>query len=99
MSRRQPACRDFLSPNLNLTTTSNNANPHRREEVMCRIGVLINTAVKHCSGVFPDSRTNQRFPAGMFLDEIRHVMDHTGDDNKGFASLRAGNETVPGTNR
>lgn len=66
---------------------------------MCRIRVLINTAVEKRSGIFSDSRTNKGFTTGVFLDEIRHIMDHTSDSNKRFATLTIGNEVVPGKNR
>ena len=63
---------------------------------MRRIGVLINTAVEHCSGVLPNPRTDKGFTPWMFLDEICHIMNYTGDSNKRFSILRCGNEIVPG---
>jgi hypothetical protein len=66
---------------------------------MRRIRVLINTAIEHCSGIFPNTRPNKGSTTWVFLNEIRYIMNNASDNNKGFAILRFSKEIVPGRDR
>jgi len=44
-----------LLPDLDLTTASEDTNTHRGEEVVCGVGVIVNTTVEDGSGIFANS--------------------------------------------
>lgn len=86
-------------PHLHLSTSSDDADPHRAEEIVCRVGVKVNPAVEDRRGVLPNRRGDERLATGVLLDEVRDVVDDAGDRDEGpggaVGRLRLGDEIVP----
>lgn len=86
-------------PHLHFSSTPDHADPHRAQQVVCRVGVKVNAAIENSSGVLPDSRRNERLSAGVLLDKIRDIVDNAGDCDEGplldAVSLRLSDEIVP----
>ena len=59
------------------------------------VGVHVDAAVEHGGGVFADAAADHGFPAGVFLDEFRHVVDDAGDGDETAAVLGLVLEVVP----
>jgi len=64
-------------PDLHFTTSSKNTYSHCRQQVVSRIGVVIDTAVEHSSSILSDTRSDQGLSTGMILDEVGNIVNNT----------------------
>lgn len=82
-------------PDLDLTTTTDDTDPHGREQVVCGVGVVVDTAVEHGSGILPDTRVDHGLATGVILDEVGDIVDDTGDRDQTTAVLGLFDVLVP----
>lgn len=83
-----------LLPDLNLTATTDDGNTEVGEEVVGRVGVVVNTTVEDGGGVLADSRLDDGLSAGVLLDKVGNVVDDTSDQNESTALISLGLEVV-----
>lgn len=82
-------------PDLDFASATNDANAHRGEEVVCGVGVIVDTAVEHSGSVLADTRGNQSLASRMILDEVGDIVYDTSYGNEATAALSLGNIIVP----
>lgn len=82
-------------PNFHLTAATDDPNPHRRQQIVRCVGMVVHPAVKHGSGILADTGVDHRFTARVVLDEIRDVMDDTGNGDETAAVLSLVDVVVP----
>lgn len=86
-------------PNLNLQPAPQHTNPHRREQIMRRIQMVINTAIKHRRSILPNRRRDQRFPTRMILHKAPNIMNHAPNSHQRFTLFRPRHKFIPFNHR
>jgi hypothetical protein len=82
-------------PDLNFHTASDDTDSHSGQHIVCCVGVVVHTAVEHCSSVFADTRLDHSTATRMVFDEAGDIVDNTSDGHKTTAVLRLVNVIVP----
>lgn len=82
-------------PDLNLTTSTEDAHTHGAEQVVRRVGVQVDTAIEDGCGILADGRGNEGLATGVVLDEVSNIVDNTGDGHKSLAVLGLLDKIVP----
>jgi hypothetical protein len=82
-------------PDLDLASTANDAHPHSREQVVGSVGVEINTAIEHGGGILAQTAPDESLAAGVFVDEVGHVMNNASDSNQTTAILDLVDVIIP----
>ena len=83
-------------PDLDLASSAEHTNAHRRKKVVGSVGVEVDTAVEDCGCVLADSGRNEGLATGVLVDEVANIVDDTGDGGKLLSVLLAvGDEIVP----
>lgn len=86
-------------PDLDLAAATHDADTHGGEQIVCSVGVQVNTAVEDSRCVLSNGRGDESLATWMIVDEVGHVVDNTGNDDKGLAILRVLDEVIPADNR
>jgi hypothetical protein len=82
-------------PDLHFAAASENTYTHRRQEIVCGVGVVIDTTVEDGGSVLSDTRSDKCLSTGVILDEVAHVVDNTGNSNESAAILGFGLVGIP----
>ncbi len=62
---------------------------------MCGVGVHVYPTIEHGSSVFADAAVDHRFPSGVLLDELAHIVNDARDGDEPAAVLGLVLEVVP----
>ncbi len=82
-------------PDLNLTTATDDTNTHSGEQVVGGVGVVVDTTVEHGGGILTNTRADHGLATGVVLDEVGHIVNHTGDGDETAAVLGLLDIVVP----
>ena len=82
-------------PDLDLHTAADDADPHRREQVVCGVAVVVHAAVEHGRGILADAGLDHGLAARVVVDEVRDIMDYTSDGDEATAVAGLVNVVVP----
>ena len=82
-------------PDLDFHAATNHTYSHRREQIMCSVGVGIDAAIEHSRSIFTDARANHGLSTRMVLDEGGDIMDDAGDGNETAAVLTLFDILIP----
>lgn len=82
-------------PDLDLASTTEDTDTHSRQQVVCSVGVQVDTAVEDGGSVLADGGRNQSLATGVVLDEVGHIVNDTSNSNESLAILGLGNEVIP----
>ena len=74
-------------PDLDLAAAAQDTYAHGGEEIVCGVGVVIDTAVEHRGGVLADARGDEGAASRVLLDEVGDVVNNARDGDQGAAIL------------
>lgn len=74
-------------PDLDFTSTADDAHSHRGEKVVSGIGMIVDAAVEDGGGVLADAGADHSFSTWVFFDEIRDVVNDTSDGDQASSVL------------
>ena len=82
-------------PNLDLAATADDADSHRREEIVGGVGVHVDASVEHGGGVLADAAVDHGLASRVLLDEFCDIVNHARDGDQAAAVLRLVLKVVP----
>ena len=82
-------------PDLNLTSSANDADPHGGEQVVGTVRVEVDAAVEHGSGILANTTFDQGLATGVLVDEVRDIVNNTSNSDQTTAILGLFNVVVP----
>lgn len=65
-------------PDLDFAAAPEDADPVLGQQVARRVRVVVDAAVEHGRGVFADGGGDERFPAGVLVNKVCHVVHEPG---------------------
>lgn len=82
-------------PDLDLTSTTDDTDPHGREKVVGSVGVKVDTAVEHGGSVLSNAAADESLAARVLGDEVGNIVNDTSNSDEATAVLGLLNVVVP----